>query len=48
MHSQNSIFSTIHDIEPISNHYKDLKKLNEEKRPAYASMDKLYILQIII
>ncbi len=41
LYSQNTIFSKIHDIEPISNHYKDLKQLNTEKRTAHASMDKI-------
>lgn len=39
LYSQNSIFSSIHDIEPIVNHYKDLKQLSGEKREAYAAMD---------
>ncbi len=37
--SQQSVFTTIHDIEPISNHYKELKRLNAEKRVEFAPMD---------
>jgi acid phosphatase (class A) len=39
LYSQNAVFSTIHDIEPINNHYKDLNQLSGEKRIAYTSMD---------
>jgi len=39
IHSQNSIFSSIHDIEPMTNHYKDLNRLSGEKRTAFAAMD---------
>lgn len=39
LNSQNSIFSSIHEIEPIQNHYKDLKELSSEKRTAFSSMD---------
>ncbi|WP_025665679.1 phosphatase PAP2 family protein [Aquimarina megaterium] len=39
LYSQNTIFPKIHDIEPISNHYKELKKLSSEKRTAYTAMD---------
>lgn len=41
IYSQNAVFTTIHDIEPIRNHYKELKKLNAEKRTAYAAMDEI-------
>lgn len=39
LYSQNSIFSSIHDIEPITKHYKELKQLSGEKREAYVAMD---------
>ena len=39
MYGQNSIFSTIHEIEPVKNHYKEFKKLSNEKRAEYAFMD---------
>lgn len=38
-YSQNTIFPTIHKIEPISNHYKDLKQLSSEKRSEYKALD---------
>ena len=39
IYSQNSIFSTIHDIELTKKHYKELKRLNSNKRTEYVSMD---------
>lgn len=39
LYSQNSTFSAIHHIEPINNHYKDLKQLSGEKSEDFASMD---------
>lgn len=39
MHCQNSVFTAIHDIEPISNHYKELNTLSSKKRANYTSMD---------
>lgn len=39
VYSQNSILSTIHNIEPVKNHYQELKKLSNNKRIKFASMD---------
>jgi acid phosphatase (class A) len=39
LYSQNSIFSSIHEIDATSNHYKELSKLSSEKRDAFSSMD---------
>ncbi|WP_299134724.1 hypothetical protein [uncultured Tenacibaculum sp.] len=39
VYSQNSILSTIHNIEPVKNHYKELKKLSNNKRTKFAWMD---------
>jgi len=41
VNSQNTIFKSIHEIEPISNHYKELKQLDSEKHADYADMDKV-------
>jgi acid phosphatase (class A) len=41
IYSQSSVFSSIHDIEAISNHYKELKSLSGEKREAFAAMDNI-------
>ncbi|WP_299887044.1 phosphatase PAP2 family protein [uncultured Lacinutrix sp.] len=41
LYSQNTVFSTIHNIEPVSNHYKELKKIDSKKRTEYAAMDNI-------
>ncbi len=39
VYSQSTVFSKIHEIEPISNHYKELNKLSANKRAKYTAMD---------
>ncbi len=41
LYSQNSIFYTIHDIEPVSDHYKEIQQLSGERRSNFASMDEI-------